>query len=227
MLVVGHLALRYQGIGTRAAYGLMGAAAVAIAYMIGHLHAIYLTAPVPGTVITSAIVPVGVGMVCGFLYAQFAGRDFTDVPLVPDVQSNAAEPQASKPAPAQPPLTYDGPLVVRTSLAATVIAAAVPAVTVTAIMLSVLTLGVGSGVGDNASLLTVPAMILLTHLFVMFVPSAIVIGATHALARSLGYTEGRQYALLGGGFGCIAALLLITLVHAGIPRLPRPRCLAR
>jgi hypothetical protein len=47
----------------------------------------------------------------------------------------------------------------------------------------------------------------------MFVPSLIVIGATHALARAFRRTRGIDYALIGAAMGAIGSLLLITLLN--------------
>src|ERR1043165_3566077 len=92
-LGAGHLALRYYAISTRAAYGLMGGAAIALAYAFAYRHAFQLTDPLPGAVVTGAVVPVIVGMISGFLYAQFAGLDFADfTPLVPALPSDMPQP---------------------------------------------------------------------------------------------------------------------------------------
>jgi len=219
-LAVGHLVLRYCGIATRAAYGLMGGAAIALAYAFAFRHAFQLTDPLPGTIVTSAIVPVIVGMISGFLYAQFAGREFAHgAPLVPALPSDAPLPAEATSAPAHPPLTaYDGPVLVRTSIAATVIAAAVPAIIVTVLTLMVVMPGVASIFGADrstaAAQLALPAQIFFITVFVMFVPSVVVVGATHMLARSFRLTSGPHYALIGAAVNCIAAVLLIAMVHA-------------
>jgi hypothetical protein len=181
-------------------------------------------------VVTSAIMPVATGMIAGFLYAQFAGFDFDDVPLVPvlpvaparvedEVPETTDRPQPAV-ASSAPPVDYDGPVLVRTSIAATAIAAAVPALIVSAVMLSVLMLGVGSLFGGGrsalAAQLALPAQIFLVNLFVMFVPALFVVGATHALARSLRLTTGAHYALIGAVVNCCAALLLLAMVHAAV-----------
>jgi hypothetical protein len=226
LLIGGHLALRNQRIATRAAYGLMGGAAVALAYTIAQLHGVQLVQPAPGTLVTSAVVPVLVGMISGFLYAQFAGHDFVHeaalaMPAAPQVTPELAAPiPAIAPArrPSLPPASYDGPVLVRTSIAATAIAAALPAIIVTVLTLMVLLPGFASIAGFNKSMiaaeLALPAQIFFVTLFVMFVPAAIVVAATHALARSFGLTQGRHYALLGAATNCVAALLLIAMVHA-------------
>ena len=221
-LACGHLALRQAGVATRAAYGLMGGAAVALAYTLAQKHGLQLTAPTPGTVVTAAIVPVIVGMIAGFLYAQFAGREFAaeTAPVASAAQSPATEPIAPAAAPPRAPATYDGPVLVRTSIAATVIAAAMPAIFVTVLTLSVIMPGFGSIMGASADRsvlaaeLALPAQIFFITVFVMFVPAAIVVVATHMLARSFRFTSGGHYALIGAAVNCVAALLLIAMVHA-------------
>ena len=218
-LAAGHLMLRHFGIATRAAYGLMGGAAIALAYALAFRHALQLTAPLPGTVITAAIVPVIVGMVSGFLYAQFAGYEFAaTAPLVPALAEEASASGEPTSAPANPPSNYDGPVLVRTSIAATVMAAAVPALIVTAITLLVVVPGVGSVFGEDKSAtamqFALPAQIFFITAFAMFVPAAVVVGITHALARCFRLTGGPHYALIGAAVNCIAAVLLIKLVHA-------------
>ncbi len=229
-LAGGHLALRHFGIATRAAYGLMGGAAVALAYALSFRHGILLTDPTPGAVVTSAIMPAATGMISGFLYAQFAGYDFADVSLVPAPAEASAPVRTEVPEPTNPhrpavvsstlPSDYDGPVLVRTSIAATAIAAAAPALIVSAVMLSVLIPGVGSVFGSGrsalAAQLALPAQIFLVNLFVMFVPALFVVGATHALARSFRLTAGAYYALIGAAVNCCAALLLLAMVHAAV-----------
>jgi hypothetical protein len=219
LLVAGHLALRYYGIATRVAYSVMGGAAVALGYTIAHQHGIQLVAPVPGTVVIRAVIPVAIGMIVGFLYAQFAGRDFAgpiaDVPAQPSAMPEANTGAASE---ASPPLaTYDGPVVVRTSIAATAIAAALPAIIATVLLLMVLMFGLSSLSGiDNsitAAQLALPAQVFFITLFFMFVPAVMVVGATHMLARSFRLTQGKHYALIGAACNCVAALLLMMLVH--------------
>jgi hypothetical protein len=219
-LAAGHLLLRHLGLATRAAYGLMGGAAIALAYALAFRHALQLTAPLPGAVATSAIVPVIVGMISGFLYAQFAGRDFDEeVPLVPAPRWEGGEPVGKAVIlPNPPPPGYDGPVLVRTSIAATVIAAAVPAVIVTVITLLVVMPGFASIFWDDksamAAQLAMPAQIFFITVFVMFVPAAVVVVATHVLARCFRLTGGPHYALIGAAVNCIAAVLLIAMVHA-------------
>jgi hypothetical protein len=218
MLAAGHLVLRHYRIATRAAYGLMGGAAVAFAYMIAQQHGFQFVAPMPGTVVTSAIMPVFAGMISGFLYAQFAGRDLAEAPsLVPAPEAASGDVSTVSPTPPSlPPATYDGPVVVRTSMAATAIAAALPAVIVTVITLMFVMPVLGFDNVPSAVQLGLPAQVFFTTLLVMFVPAAIVVGATHLIARSFRLTDGRHYALIGAACGSVAALLLIALVHAAL-----------
>ena len=61
--------------------------------------------------------------------------------------------------------------------------------------------------------LALPAQMILTTLFVMFVPSLIVVGATHALARAFRCTRGIAYTLIGATMGALGSLLLVTLLN--------------
>jgi hypothetical protein len=61
--------------------------------------------------------------------------------------------------------------------------------------------------------LALPAQVIFSTLFVMFVPALIVVSATHALARALRRTRGTEYALIGAATGAIGSLLLVTLLN--------------
>jgi hypothetical protein len=179
--------------------------------MIAYRFGIMLAEPARGTVLTTAILPVLAGMLSGFLYAQFAGREF----IAPEDADDEAELPTEQELPA---FTYDGPVQVRTSIAATAIAAAIPAL-VTSVPAVAALLSFLNGWDEPATFstwaaqLALPAQMIFSTLFVMFVPSLIVVGATHALARALRRTRGGEYALIGAATGAIGSLLLVTLLN--------------
>ncbi len=61
--------------------------------------------------------------------------------------------------------------------------------------------------------LAFPAQMFLTTLAATIIPAAIVVCATHGIARGLGRINGRDYALIGAGVNCVAALTLVMLVE--------------
>ncbi len=211
LLYLGHTRLRALGLHRRGVYGIMGGFAAAIGYMVAYRLGIMLVEPAPGTMLTVAILPVLVGMLSGFLYAQYAGREV----IAPKDMGEEAELPAE---PELPAVTYDGPVQVRTSIAATAIAAAIPALifSVPAVAALLTFLG-GSDDLEAPSMwgarLALPAQMVFTTLFVTFVPSLMVVGATHALARALRLTRGIEYALAGAVMGSVGSLLLVTLLN--------------
>lgn len=211
LLFLGHTRLRALGLHRRGVYGVMGGFAAAISYMVAYRLGIMLAEPAPGTVLTSAILPVLAGMLSGFLYAQYAGREVIGPEDADQEAEFATEPEL-------PAFTYDGPVQVRTSIAATALAAAIPALIVSVpAVAALLTFLSGSDDPEAPSMwgarLALPAQMIFTTLFVTFVPSLIVVGATHALARALRRTGGIEYALIGAVTGAIGSLLLVTLLN--------------
>jgi hypothetical protein len=224
LLWTGHILLRAYGASSRGAYGCMGGIAAAAGYTLALQAEIWLSSPVPGSVITSAILPVIAGMLAGFFYAQFARRapmPAVAPPLFAPQPAQSAPPEIRTPPPI--PSTFDGPVQVRTSIAATAIAAAIPTLVVTIPAIAVLSVFLatadGPRTGPHALLnaqLAMPAQMFFGTLFAMFVPSAIVVGATHALARAFRRTRGYEYALIGAATGGTGALVLVTLVNGVI-----------
>jgi hypothetical protein len=216
MLAAGHMTLRWVDLGSRAAYGVMGALAGAAAYAAALHLGISTSTPVAGALVTAAIVPAVIGMISGFLYAYLAGREGTDTTALrmqalpaPDASEEDALPAPSKPP---VPATYDGPLQVRTSFIAIVIAALVPALVVTALAVPLILLS-----GMPAGLfLAAPAQMFVTALLVTVVPAALVVAASHAIARSLGRTRGRDYAAIAGVLNLLPACLLLAMVSAAM-----------
>jgi hypothetical protein len=217
LLFFGHLLLRAFRTPTRFAYAFMGGIATATGYAFALRYEIWIASPVVGTRLTGAILPVCVGMIASFLYAQFAGREPT-APRRPWSSSAALHPR-----PDVEPAAYDGPVQVRTSIAAISIAATVPAVLAAALAMPLGMLAFGNFMpferqADAAIMqvfqLAFPAQVVLATLFATIVPSAIVVCATHGIARGLGWLRARHYALIGASVSCSAALVLIMMVDS-------------
>jgi hypothetical protein len=203
LIGAGHLLLRYFGVGSRSAYGTMGAVATALGYVIAWAAEIRTINPITGAFVTAAILPAMVGMIAGFLYAQLAGRDANAVPA------------ADGDMPALP-ATYDGPLQVRSSFAAGTIASLVPALIVTVLAVPLLMMLFFESPSFHALFLAAPAQMFVTALLVTIAPSALVVGATHALARSLRRTRGLDYAAIAAVLNCIPACMLLAMVGAAL-----------
>jgi hypothetical protein len=203
LLGAGHLSLRYFGIGSRGAYGTMGAVAAALGYVVAWAAEVWTSSPVTGAFVTAAILPAMVGMIAGFLYAQLAGRDAEAVPV------------ADGDAPV-PPATYDGPVQVLSSFAAGTIATLVPALIVTALAVPLLMIVFFESPSFHAMFLAAPAQMFVTALLVTIAPSALVVGATHATARSFRRTRGIDYAAIAAVLNCVPACMLLAMVGAAL-----------
>lgn len=211
-LVSGHMLLRLMGLGSRTAYGVMGGLAAAVAYTLAYRLGAGFATPNPGVALTSAIVPTAVGMIAGFLYAQFAGLE--------TITSDRA-PLAMRRRDITHPASYDGPVQVRTSFGAGAVAATLPAIIVSIIVIPFMTLAIGgpphkwTNAESSSVLLALPAQIFFSALFAMILPAAIVVGATHMSARALKRSGALDYALIGSVMGGIGSLLLVVLVYWG------------
>jgi hypothetical protein len=206
LLFAGHLVLRQGTICSRLAYALMGGAMTATSYLLAMRNGLLLAPPSAGSEITLGLLPAVAGMIAGFLYGQFAGL----VPAAKGPQPSSENPSA--------PLTFDGPVRVRTSVAAVAIAAMVPAA-LTAILSFTLvslflpgTLGVGP-----VFIAAIPAQMFLMIMVATIVPSAIFVLATHHIARALRRGRGFEYAAIGSltaglCVGLIAPLLPIASI---------------
>lgn len=217
LLWTGHRLLRPAQLPSRAAYGLMGGIAVALGYALAHYAEIRLASPTPGAIVTAAILPVIAGMVAGFLYAQLAGRESVSTAVARPATAPALSSGRTLPVFA----LYSGPIQVRTSIGATAMTAAIPAFIVSMLTIGVLMpflageIGTGPHPGPYTpyvAMLGLPAQVMFMTLFMMFIPSVIVVGATHGLARSLSRTRALDYAAIGAGVGLIAAMLLAAAV---------------
>jgi hypothetical protein len=204
LLMLGHLLLRSIRVPTRTAYAAMGGAAAFIGYVLALWGEIWIAAPTGGTRLVGAVLPVFAGAIAGFLYAQFAGREPTA----------HRRPEAARPA------AYDGPVQVRTSIAATAIAATTPAVFATVLAIPLSLIGFGDYVSfepqpsvNVALQIAIPAQTFLVTLVASMVPAAIVVCAAHGIARGLGWMNGGAYAVIGAAVSCGAALTLVALVE--------------
>lgn len=203
-----HALLRNYRLATRAAYGAAGGVAAGLGYAIAVSQKLYITPPIEGTILTAAILPVMVGMIAGVTYVKLAGREIVAAP--PSTAENDV-------APAPAPATFDGPIQVRTSYTAIAVAAAVPAAIVALATLpfvtSILSLFDNQAVqqinwSKQMNELALPAYFFIVALLATGTPSAVVIGITHLIARSLKKTNGLQYAGIGAAVAVSGALFI-------------------
>lgn len=110
---------------------------------------------------------------------------------------------------------------VRASIGAAALAAAVPAFVVSMFTIGVMmpslsgVLAYGPQHGAHtgyAGMLVLPAQVMVTTLLAMFVPSLIVVGLTHALARSLRRTRPLDYAMIGAAVGVTASMAMAAAI---------------
>jgi hypothetical protein len=193
LLFVGHLLLRDCRISSRFAYAVMGGVMAAASYTIALRNGLMLSPPEPGSYITAGLLPTFAGMMAGFLYGQFAGL----APAAAWPKFSAEALNASR--------RFDGPIRVRTSIAAVAIAAVSPAALTAiltfaffALVLQALPADFAPDVeGARIVLAALPAQIFITALVATVVPSAILIIGTHHIARALRRTRGFEYAIIG------------------------------
>jgi len=205
LLFAGHWLLRQRAISSRFAYALMGGVMAATGYAIAIRNNVHLSTPNSGTLLTMGLLPTLAGMIAGFLYGQFAG-------LAPV----ARLPKSSDEAPVTS-LAFDGPIRVRTSVAAIAIAAVMPAVLTTILSISLASLlpgfttYVSSGM-NPAIAVALPAQLFLTFLVVSVLPSAILVLCLHHIARALRRGRAWEYAAIGGVLAAICGHLLLPMV---------------
>lgn len=198
LLFAGHLTLRHARVYSRSAYATAGAVAAALAYIAAARYGILSNTPLPGTWISSAILPTLAGTLSGFLYGQFAGLEIV------------AAPQAEAEFDADPPRgalrgRFEGPVRVRTSLGAMMLATFIPAALSAVAAFSLLQFGLVDA--PRAILAGLAAQAFLTAMLVTALPSLLMILVTHHTARALGCARGAQYAAIGSGYGALFALL--------------------
>jgi hypothetical protein len=214
LLVAGHWLLRSYRLATRMAYGLMGGAAAAVGYAFALSQDLNIAPPLDGSLLTAAVLPTIVGMISATLYAQFAGREMLRSPHGDTLSSDAARPPAI-------PLNFDGPVQVRTSMAATAIASIVPATLTALITLPFVTLILTQSGNSPDPLwanqitgMMLPAYFFMATLFATALPSAILVGVTHAAARTFRRTGGMDYAVIGAIVGLVTCVALSMLAPA-------------
>jgi hypothetical protein len=231
-IVVGHVLARSSGIGSRAAYALIGGLAAALGYALALRHGLALLPAIEGTTITAGVLPTVVGMCAGFLYGQFAGRELM-ASANAKITSSAAPtaPAASEPIPASAPLpaSFDGPIQVRTSFGAIFLASLTPTLLITLIYMNGILPMIGSQSTSSGPLhfgsQQVMAFGFSIQLFLMSVmmtvlPCTVFVAVAHAIARGLNRTSGLHYAGVGALVGLACGIPLIPLGPVALAALP-------
>jgi hypothetical protein len=193
LLFLGHLLLRDCRMSSRFAYAVMGGVMAAASYTIALRNGLMLSPPQLGSHITAGLLPTFAGMMAGFLYGQFAGLE----PAVAWPKFSTEALNASR--------RFDGPIRVRTSIAAVAITAVIPAALTAilsfaffALLLTLIPADFAPDAEAGAIFVAaLPAQIFITALVATVVPSAILIIATHHIARALRRTRGFEYAAIG------------------------------
>jgi len=201
LLFIGHLLLRDCALSGRFAYALMGGVMAASSYAIAVRNGLLIAPPDPGSEITAGIMPAFAGMMAGFLYGQFAG--LTPAARWPKFSAEALN--ASR--------TFDGPIRVRTSLAAVAIAAVIPASLTAILSFTFFSLllppDFAPEPGASSILLAaLPAQIFITALVATIVPSAILVVCTHHVARAFHRSRGFEYAAFGGLMAALCSAII-------------------
>lgn len=201
-LFAGHIVLRQWTISSRLAYGLMGGVMAAVSYGFAIRNHIQLAGPGDGTVLTIGLLPTIAGMIGGFLYGQFAG-----VRPAERVAVQATAPAAK----AAPPLTFNGPVRVRTSFAGIVIAALIPTVLATLLPYTLLPL-LMNGFADKSTAhifaAVIPAQTFMVMIAISVIPSSIFMLCVHHVARAMSRRNAWEYAVIGAVAAFACSLLL-------------------
>ncbi len=231
-LVLGHFAARSLGFGSRAAYALIGCMASVAGYAIALQHGLALLPPGDGTIVTAGILPMLAGMAAGFLYGQFAEREpiaaGASLPATSDIAAPAQDVPTPMATPSKPPTAFDGPVQVRSSVAAMALAALVPALLAT-MFFFVLSYTLVSGLHDSPGpmhfnwsrqilAIAMPAQMLLSTALITALPGALFVALAHGMARALRWTRGMQYAGAGALMGLAFGVSLIPF--SGMPAYP-------
>lgn len=209
LLFVGHLVLRKRAISSRGAYGVMGGVMAASSYAIALRNGFLLFPPSGGSEIISGLLPAVAGIPAGFLYSQFAGIEPVSSPSKSSGESNPSD------EPVVESKTFDGPVRVRTSVAAIFIAATMPAVLSALLMFSLVSLiWQSSGGADPGPLVVaaIPAQTFLVVLIATVLPSTIFVLCAHHIARALRRSRGYEYAAIGSLAAglCAGPIALVT-----------------
>jgi len=200
LLFAGHMVLRERAVSGRLAYALMGGAMAAFSYAAVLRYGLLLSPPSSGSVMTAGLLPTFAGMMAGFLYCQFAG--LAPACVWPRFSVEGLNTSC----------TFDGPLRVRTSVAATVLAAVIPATLIAILSFTFFSIYLPPGLmpagSDQIILAAIPAEIFLTMLTVTIVPSGIFVICVHHIARALHRSRGLEYALVGGLMGSLCGIVV-------------------
>ncbi|MGJ4928384.1 hypothetical protein ACQR1I_15350 [Bradyrhizobium sp. HKCCYLS2038] len=213
LLFAGHWLLQQARIASRLGYGLMGGAMAAASYAIEIQSSATQLPGTGGVVLTLGLLPTVAGMICGFLYHQFAGL----IPAPARGGRGADGAVAGDAAPA--PLTFDGPIRVRSSVAAVAIASTMPAVLTAILSFTITSLLLPSRLADGTGPLfaaAIPAQMFMAILVATSVPSAIFVLALHHIARALSRQRGYEYA----GIGAAMAVTFVLLIMPFMPVFP-------
>jgi hypothetical protein len=208
LLFAGHLALAQRAISSRGAYGVLGGVMAASSYVIALRNGLLLFPPNGGSEIISGLLPTVAGSLAGFLYSQFAGIEpVSNRPKLSDESVVESK-------------TFDGPVRVRTSIAAIIIAATMPAALTGLLMFGFVTLASQIFSSDGPSPLfaaAIPAQMFLTVLIATILPSAVFVLCAHHIARALRRTRGYEYAAIGSLMAglCAGLLALVMPVTPG------------
>ncbi|MCP3399548.1 hypothetical protein [Bradyrhizobium sp. CCGB20] len=212
-LFAGHIVLRQWTISSRLAYGLMGGVMAAVSYGIAIRNHIQLAAPGDGTVVTIGLLPTIAGMIGGFLYGQFAG-------LSPVARATGVACSADAPA-APPPIVFDGPVRVRTSVAGVAIAALIPTVLATLLPYTLVPF-LMNGFADKSTAqifaAVIPAQTFMVMMVISVIPSSIFMLCVHHVARAMSRRSAWEYAAIGGvaAFACMLLLVLVVPIFAAL-----------
>jgi len=198
LLFAGHLTLRHFAVYSRSAYGTIGALAGVIAYVAAARYGVLSNTPMPGTWISSAVLPTLAGGLSGFLYGQFAGIE--TVAAAPDGDDAGAAPRTTALRG-----RFEGPVRVRSSLGAMALATFLPALLVGMLAFSVLQFGLTDT--PPALLLGLAAQALMTSILVTALPALLLILIVHHTARALGVSSGAYYAAIGAAYAVVFAFL--------------------
>lgn len=205
LLCAGHWILRRFKIAKRAAYTSMGAAALGIGYTVALTNKMMLIPPPDGAHLTGAALPMTIGAIAASIYAHLAGREL----MAPQ------QTQTDSATSATPVRIFDGPVQVRTSGIAILIASFIPACAI--FMLSTLFLFKTSSGADlqkyswQLMLVGIGTYALIVTLIMTILPSALVVGVTHAVARAMNRSHIGDYAAIGAVVGLLGAFVLLAL----------------
>jgi hypothetical protein len=208
LLFAFHLCLRNRAVVDRFSYTVAGFAAGIFSYTIMWSNGWLIASPSPGAEVAGALLPGLAGMIAGFLYNQLAGLE----PLGLRASAPKSGDAASLDADDVEPPRFEGPVQVRTSIAAAFTAATLPAFFMGLLAFATFLLGVdvmtpGRATGPELTIaFALPAQIFLMTLLMTILPAAIFAWLTHLAARSLGARSGLHYAAMGAALALAVSL---------------------